>query len=174
LNNVVALLAERREEIKAVTKLYKEMSDSLGAESTLKVLCEAIAAEARASGRKVAPEKREEAGLHHFANLFRSRGVDGGMGGITHEIKDNRLFMTIGRCDYCQLYRSSGLPAKLSEALCCGREPHYAQGYDERLKLVLQEAQGERDRSCNLVYEWAVKPASANPETVKKSLRVTN
>lgn len=168
---IVALMADRREEIRAVAKLYREMMLSIGEESATKVLCEAIDAEACASGRGAAPREKEKAGLAHYLSVFARHGSDGGMGQVVHTIAGNRLTIDIGRCDYFDLYHSSDLPSQVASSLCCGREAQFARGYDTRLKLVEKATREERPGDCHLVYLWD-ETAQATEPGAKVTLRV--
>lgn len=169
--DVVALLAERREEIRAIAKLWRELGSTLGDEAAGHVLCEAIAAEAQASGRNAAPADRENAGLQDFSRAFMNRDTDGGMGECSATIENGRLTIDLTRCDYHSLYNSSGLPQKLAGALSCGREAPFAGGYDPRLSLVSMNPPEKGKPSCRLVFEWTP-DASAAEAGEKETLRV--
>ena len=152
--DVIALLAERREEIKAIGKLYRELSKSLGGETASHVLCEAIAAEAHASGKRAAPRDVGEACLGHFASAFNGRGADGGIEGRCHMTEDGKLIFEIDRCDYHALYHSSDLPPAISDALSCGREEPFAKGYDPRIALDSRAEPSGENHSCRMVFSW--------------------
>jgi len=171
MSNVVALLAERREEIRALNKLYDELRSTLGETIAGDVLCEAIRAETEASGAKAAPENPEEAGLEHFAEVFSSREYDGGFDPGNARIEDGKLYLEITRCDYRELYMSSQLPTELANALSCGREKSFAKGYDHRLKLEESSPPNGARSNCRLVFSW--NPSARKVEIPRKvSLRV--
>lgn len=170
---MVALLAERREEIRAMGKLLNEMSSTIGHEAAERVLCEAIAAEARASGKRAAAAHPGEHGLAKFLSAIVERPEDGGLSDITGEISGESLTVNVGRCDVCPLYRSSALPASIASALSCGREGPFAEGYDGRIRLVSIANDPEGSRKCRMTYKWdpSLLP---NPETRRTTLTVNN
>lgn len=171
--DIVALLAERREEIKAMAKLVNEMASTIGEDAAERVLCEAIAAEARAAGRKAAPMDPEKASPAHFVQVLKERGDDGGMSGLKVEIEGDALTIGVERCDICPLYSSSSLPRSIAHALSCGREAPFAEGYDHRLRLLTIEGATERNRACRMKFAWD-ESALARTETRKTTLTVTN
>lgn len=171
---VIALLAERREEIKAIGKLYRELSMSLGEETASFVLCEAIAAEAHASGKRAAPADFGDACLEHFAKVINARWADGANEGVSSITSGGQLVFEVDKCDYHALYRASDLPPEISLALSCGREEPFARGYDSRLILTSKNTPNGDDRSCRLVFTWnpGAGPAEKRPVrtlTVKNS-----
>lgn len=171
--DVVALLAERREEIRAMAKLVNEMAATIGEDAAERVLCEAIAAEARAAGRKAAPSEPDRASLKHFVEALKARGDDGGMSGLNAVIDEDKITIGVERCDICPLYSASNLPRSIAHALSCGREAPFAEGYDHRLKLVGMESATERNRACKMTFAW-MDSAAPRQEQRKTTLTVTN
>lgn len=165
--DVVALLAERREEIKAMGKLLNEMASTIGHEAAERVLCEAIAAEARASGKRAAAANSGEPGLEKFLRTVATRPEDGGMADITGDVSAETLTVSIGRCDICPLYRSSALPVSIAHALSCGREGPFAEGFDSRIRLVAIANDPEGSRRCKMTYRWD--PAALPQQDAKKT-----
>lgn len=152
---VVALMAERREEIRAVHRLWRELSTSLGVALAEHVISEAILAEAEASGRRSAPEDPARAGLAHFAAILASRDDDGGVETRSVDIDDADMVVERARCDYPSLYREAGLGDRLAVSLSCGREAAFAKGYDSRLRLdAFYPPNGVTCRGCRLVFHW--------------------
>lgn len=151
---VVPLLADRREEIKAIHKLYLELSKTLGEEAASHVLCEAIAAEARAAGARAAPDELGRSGFEDFAAAIGRRDGGQGTGEWTHSVSDGKLFLNVSRCDLYSLYASSVLPGNIAVALSCGREAPFAKGYDPRLSLLELNSPTKASRACSMVFGW--------------------
>ncbi len=154
---IVALLAARREEIKAIRKLWKDLCTSLGIDAAKNVITEAVTSEAYNSGKRLSPAKSDKeavAGLEHFSHVFKTRYGDGGVEMEAVLIEEGKLTLHVARCDYPSLYRNSPLPEDLVMALTCGSEEAFAKGYDSR--LVLEEClppDGD-GRCCTLIYRW--------------------
>lgn len=172
---VVALMPGRREDIRAIHKLWTELGETLGAQTAEKLLCEAINAENSSAGRRAARTAEvtsESVGLNHFVRAFETRKADGGLELEEATIEGDSLTLKVSRCDYPTLYHCSPLPTSMADLLCCGAEKAFAEGYDHRLELSEISASDDQCTGCTLTYRWneGAKPAKiAEP---KKKNRV--
>jgi hypothetical protein len=167
MSQVVALMPQRREEIRAIRRFGRELAGSLGVELAHRVLGEAIAAEAESEGHRVAPAEPEEAGLVHFARVLAARDSDGGAETGSVKIDGHRLTVERTRCDYPALYRASGFSEELAYALSCGREGAFARGYDRRLRLESCKPPKGGDCTCLMVFLW--EPETPKPEGPRRT-----
>jgi hypothetical protein len=152
---VIALLAQKRAELKALMTLWGELSTSFGVEAAEQILTQTIYTKARKEGESEAPKDPKEANLKDFLRAFTTQNSDGGTTITEASLEGDELKIFITHCAYLHFYTSMALPSPMTKALTCGREESFANGYDKRVQLVSTSPPTKKGESCVMVFRWS-------------------
>ncbi len=145
-------LARRRVEAELIGRVYREMSDLVGADRALEALTRAVEGAAFEEGRAMRAEAGAGPSLGHFKSILDEWDDAMEIEGV-EETGDTWRFKVV-RCHYIEFYEGIGLPPELVRMLSCARDAPVAKGYSDRLEFAREQTLAGGADHCDFCYRW--------------------
>lgn len=160
------ILRRRRIEAGIVAPIYRVMVREIGAERAREIIREAIAADARAQGARMARREEEDgrpADLTTFIALQELWKADDALVTETLTATPERYDYDVTRCRYAEMYQEMGI-AEIGELLSCARDYEFPLGFDGSITLQRTTTIMTGARRCDFRYRRPPTAPAPTPE----------
>lgn len=150
-DDALPILQRRRIEAGIVAPIYRILRRDLGTERAQEIIREAVTADSREQGRRMAASEPGGANLSTFIAIQDLWKAGGALETETLVATPEQYDYDVTRCQYAEMYKDLGL-AEIGHLLSCERDYQFPLGYDEDITLTRTTTIMEGAPRCDFRY----------------------
>jgi len=164
MNDEMGILQRRKIEAQIIQPIYAILKRDLGVEQAQKIIGEAIANAAIASGQEFAAKECQGTSMESFVALQHLWEKDDALEVEVLQNNHEHYDYNVKRCRYAEMYQQMGL-GEIGFLLSCNRDSKFIEGYAPHIKLNREHTVMQGHGFCDFRYQLCAEKTSVTEET---------